>query len=85
MKTAIETQIYRTVPHDMHRQLRNLRVPAGFIGGTQSSVLRQAGMRAMRGRRFLKRRVPGGHLFPFEHPQAAASAIREMAETLAAR
>jgi carboxypeptidase C (cathepsin A) len=30
-------------------------------------------------------RVPGGHLFPFEHPQAAASAIREMAETLAAR
>jgi pimeloyl-ACP methyl ester carboxylesterase len=77
---AIEYQIYRTIPHDMHRQLRRLRVPAGFIGGTHSEVLRRVGMGPMRGRRFLKRRVPGGHLFPFEHPAEAAAAIVELLE-----
>ena len=53
-------------------------MPAGFIGGTESEVLRRVGLRAMRGPRFLKRRVPGGHLFPFEQPRAAAAAIEEL-------
>jgi pimeloyl-ACP methyl ester carboxylesterase len=81
---AIEYQIYRTIPHDMHRQLRHLQVPAGFIGGTHSDVLRRVGMGPMRGRRFLKRRVPGGHLFPFEHPAEAAVAIVELLQELGA-
>jgi pimeloyl-ACP methyl ester carboxylesterase len=74
----IEYRIYRTIPHDMSRHLRALTVPAGFVGGTQSDVLRRAGMRAMRGPRFAKRRVAGGHLFPFEQPLAAAAAIEEL-------
>lgn len=82
---AIETQIYRTVPHDMYRQLRHLRVPAGFVGGTKSDVLRRAGMGAMRGRRFLKRRVPGGHLFPFERPREAAAAVDDLLRQLASQ
>jgi pimeloyl-ACP methyl ester carboxylesterase len=81
---AVEYQIYRTIPHDMHRQLRRLQVPAGFIGGTHSSVLRSIGMGPMSGRRFLKRRVPGGHLFPFEHPAEAAAAIVDLLEELGA-
>jgi pimeloyl-ACP methyl ester carboxylesterase len=74
----IEYRIYRTIPHDMSRHLRELKVPAGFVGGTESDVLRRLGMRAMRGPRFLKLRVPGGHLFPFEQPLAAAAAIEEL-------
>ena len=35
-------------------------------------------MRLMRGRRFLKRRVPGGHLFPFEQPLQAAAAVGQL-------
>ena len=35
-------------------------------------------MRVMRGGRFLKRRVPGGHLFPFEHPAQAAFAVEQL-------
>jgi pimeloyl-ACP methyl ester carboxylesterase len=81
---AIEYQIYRTIPHDMHRQLRRLQVPAGFIGGTQSEVVRRVGMGPMRGPRFLKRRVPGGHLFPFEHPAEAAAAVADLLEELGA-
>jgi pimeloyl-ACP methyl ester carboxylesterase len=80
---AIEYQIYRSIPHDMHRELRRLRVPAGFIGGTHSDVLKRVGMAQMRGRGFLKRRVPGGHLFPFEHPAEAAAAIGELLGELA--
>jgi pimeloyl-ACP methyl ester carboxylesterase len=79
---AIEYQIYRTLPHGMHRHLRELKVPAGFIGGTDSDVLGRVGMSLMRGRRFLKRRVPGGHLFPFEYPRETADAIAGLLEEL---
>ena len=79
---ATEYQIYRTIPHDMHRQLRRLQVPAGFIGGTHSDVVRRVGMAQMRGPGFFKRCVPGGHLFPFEHPAEAAAAIVELLDEL---
>lgn len=81
----IEYRIYRTIPHGMSRQLPRLKVPAGFVGGEQSDVLRRVGMRAMRGPRFLKLRVAGGHLFPFEQPLAAADAVDELLVRLPAR
>jgi len=79
---AVEYQIYRTIPHDMHRHLARLQVPAGFIGGTHSEVVGRVGMGPMRGDRFIKRRVPGGHLFPFEHPAEAAAAIADLLDEL---
>jgi pimeloyl-ACP methyl ester carboxylesterase len=81
---AIEYQIYRTVPHDLHRLLPQLSVPAGFIGGADSDVVRRVGLSTIRRAGFALRRVPGGHLFPFEHPQAAADAIQEMTVRLGA-
>jgi pimeloyl-ACP methyl ester carboxylesterase len=81
---SIEYRIYRAFPHSLGKELPALRVPAGFICGRESEDARQLGLATTR-RHFRVKRVPGGHLFPFEHPQAAASAIREMAETLAAR
>jgi pimeloyl-ACP methyl ester carboxylesterase len=80
---AIEYQVYRTIPHGMGGRLRDFTVPAGFVGGAHSDVVRRVGMSSMRGRRFLKRRVPGGHLFPFEHPQEAAAAVDELLRELA--
>ena len=80
---AIEYGIYRTIPHGMHRYLKHLRVPAGFIGGADSDVVKRTGLAPMRGRfEFMK--LPGGHLFPFEHPREAARAIIEMAGRLGA-
>lgn len=76
----IEYQIYRTLPHDMHRELRRLAVPAGFVGGLRSDVLQRVGMAHMR--RFRKRRVPGGHLFPFEYPREAAAAIESLLQEI---
>lgn len=79
----IEYQIYRTIPHDMMRHLRSLRVPAAFIGGADSDVVRRIRLAGMRPK-FALRKVPGGHLFPFEHPREAATSIARALEELAA-
>jgi pimeloyl-ACP methyl ester carboxylesterase len=77
----VEYQIYRTIPHGMMRHLRELRVPAGFIGGEDSDVVRRVRLAGMKPK-FLMRRVPGGHLFPLERPREAAQAILETLEAL---
>jgi pimeloyl-ACP methyl ester carboxylesterase len=79
----IEYQIYRTIPHDIAGSLRKLAVPGGFIGGSESTVLKRVGLGHTR-RRFRLALVPGGHLFPFQLPRDAAQAIRRMAADLGA-
>lgn len=71
---AVEYQIYRTIPHDMMKHLPKLRVPAAFIGGAESDVVRRVRLAGMKPK-FRMRKVPGGHLFPFERPSDAANAI----------
>ena len=79
-----ETAVYRSLPHHLGSLLKgNFPVPVGFIGGAESAECRQAGLRATRrlvGRHF--RRIPGGHLFPMEHPAAAAGAVHQMVQAL---
>ena len=70
----IEYRIYRTIPHDMMKHLPKLRVPAAFIGGADSDVVRRVRLAGMKPK-FTMRKVPGGHLFPFERPSDAANAI----------
>ena len=79
----IEYQIYRTIPHDMMRHLHSLRVPAAFIGGADSDVVRRVRLAGMRPK-FTFHKVPGGHLFPFEHPREAATSLVQALEGLAA-
>jgi pimeloyl-ACP methyl ester carboxylesterase len=79
----IEYQIYRTIPHDMMRHLRSLRLPAAFIGGADSEVVRRVRLAGMRPK-FSMRKVPGGHLFPFEHPREAATSLAQVLEDLSA-
>jgi pimeloyl-ACP methyl ester carboxylesterase len=80
---SIEYRIYRAFPHGLAKELPGLRVPAGFICGRESADARQMGLATTR-KFFRVVRVPGGHLFPFEHPEPAARAIREMAQALLA-
>ena len=81
---AIESRIYRTFPHGLDRELPRLRVPAGFICGRESAEAQRIGLVTTR-RHFRLVRIEGGHLFPFERPEAAALAIREMAAELTRR
>ena len=78
---AIEYQIYRTIPHDMMRHLPQLRVPAVFIGGERSEVVRRVRLAGMKPK-FRMRKVPGGHLFPFERPLDAATSIAQVLDGL---
>jgi pimeloyl-ACP methyl ester carboxylesterase len=80
---AIEYQIYRTIPHDMMRHLPKLRVPAVFIGGEGSDVVRRVRLAGMKPK-FRLRKVPGGHLFPFERPREAARSIAQALAELSA-
>jgi pimeloyl-ACP methyl ester carboxylesterase len=83
----VETAIYRTLPHHMGHVLRQpFPVPIGFVGGTTSVELRQAGIGATRqlvGNHLTM--VEGGHLFPMESPQLTARVTREMIGSLLAR
>ena len=79
-----ETAIYRTIPHYIGKLTRSgFPVPVGFIGGSESVECRQAGLGATRclvGRHFIQ--IPGGHLFPMEAPEATATALHQMIQSL---
>lgn len=79
----IEYQIYRSIPHDMVYYGNRLKLPAGFIGGRHSNEVRRVGLTHTR-RDFRVKRIEGGHLFPFERPQAAAEAVIQLADELLA-
>lgn len=81
---AVEYRIYRAFPHALGSELPRLRVPAGFICGRESAEARRIGLAATR-RHFRLVRIEGGHLFPFERPETAANAIRDMAAELMRR
>lgn len=83
----VETKIYDTLPHNMDRILARHapQCPVGFIAGTQSEELRQAGAAASKA---LARRhfvwMEGSHLFPFEKPDDTAALVLQMLDALRA-
>jgi len=82
----IETDIYNTIAHDIPGFLRRhpLRCPLAFIGGRQSTEVRQVGMAATE--RVAQGRVSwieGSHLFPFERPTETASEVIKWLKALA--
>lgn len=76
----VETAIYRGLPHHMAEVVKPpFPVPVGFIGGSDSAELRQAGLKGTRklvGQHFLQ--IEGGHLFPMESPARAAALSLQM-------
>jgi pimeloyl-ACP methyl ester carboxylesterase len=79
----IESQIYRTIPHDFSKHRGKLKVPAAYIGGTRSREARLARLG------FMRRNFPfrfyftaGSHLFPMEKPEETARLIKIAVENL---
>ena len=74
----IETQFYNTVPDNLERLLARhpLKCPVSFIGGRDSTEMKQVGMalteKITKGRTMM---LDGSHLFPMEKPLATAAAI----------
>jgi pimeloyl-ACP methyl ester carboxylesterase len=82
----VETAIYNTIAHDIPGFLRKhpLQCPLAFIGGKQSTEVRQVGMTATE--RLTEGRVSwidGTHLFPFEKPRETAAEALKWLEELA--
>jgi pimeloyl-ACP methyl ester carboxylesterase len=79
-KREIETKIYRGLPHHLGSMIdSDFPVPIGFVAGTESMELRQAGLsatHALVGDNFAE--IEGGHLFPMESPAEAARLTRKM-------
>ena len=76
----VETDVYNGLPHHLGEvSSGTFPVPVGFIGGTDSTELRQAGMAATRrlvGEHYTS--ITGSHLFPMESPALTARLTREM-------
>lgn len=77
----VETRLYNTLPHHLGPLLRRHPplCPVGFVGGTRSAEVRQAGLAATRA--LVKDRllwVDGTHLFPMEKPAEAAAAVLKL-------
>jgi pimeloyl-ACP methyl ester carboxylesterase len=77
-RREVETRFYNTLPHHLGQVLRRHppACPVGFIGGTQSAEVRQAGLAATRavtqGRMAW---IEGSHLFPMERPEETAALV----------
>lgn len=84
----IETQIYNTLPHRFPQWLRKhpLKVPLGFIAGTQSVEMRQGGSegaRRLAGAHY--HRIEGSHLYPMERPAETAALVLSVLQALQGR
>lgn len=80
----VEAAIYSSLPHDMGKILSgSFPVPVGFIAGTRSAELRQAGLAATRelvGANLVS--IEGTHLYPMENPQLTARLTCDMVNRL---
>ena len=80
----VEASIYASLPHDMGPLLKKpYPLPIGFVAGTDSQELRQAGMASTRklvGENLVM--IEGSHLYPMESPQLTAQLTREMIHRL---
>ncbi len=77
----VETRLYNTLPHHLGALLRRHppQCPVGFVGGTRSAEVRQAGLAATRA--LVQQRllwVEGTHLFPMEKPAETAAAVLQL-------
>lgn len=74
----IESAIYNSLPHNMVALFKRhpIKCPVTFIGGIQSTEIKQAGMamteKITKGRIMM---LDGTHLFPMEKPLATAAAL----------
>lgn len=76
---ATEIGIYRSVPHTSPGLPQQLQVPLALVKGAESRVvLAHHGRMARRAPRGEFLILPGGHMFPLEHPHATAQLIRNL-------
>jgi len=76
-----EAKIYRTIPHHLPKFRGKLKVPAFYLGGSESregELARLSFMKKYFSIDFYQ--IEGSHLFPFENPQLTAEILKKIAK-----
>jgi len=76
---ATEISIYRGVPHTSPGRTRKLQIPLAVVRGRQSRVVMRHHTRTVsRMPQGEALTMPGGHMFPLEHPQDTANLLKDL-------
>ena len=80
-----EVEIFRQLPHDLHRQPAPLAIPGTVLVASHDSVTRPPDLRRLRRRHRLRlEQCQGSHMFPLEHPGESAAAVHRCLRRMAA-
>lgn len=72
----VEVEVFRHTPSNSWRYQRHLNVPLTVMAGETSIFTRKGSMHQLaRSQGVPLQLLPGGHLFPFEQPEATAQAV----------
>ncbi|UYG08591.1 alpha/beta fold hydrolase [Halomonas sp. M4R1S46] len=78
----IEVAVFRHLPDHLDDLPDRVHVPLGVLAGSESDVLTPRRQRRLRRRGVRLAKVPGGHMFPMEQPEATRQALLSMLDTL---
>lgn len=78
----IEVEIFRHLPHNLDNLPSRIGVPLGLLAGSESELLTARRCKKIVASGVALDKVPGGHMFPMEHPEEARLALVEMIDRL---
>ncbi|WP_069385078.1 alpha/beta fold hydrolase [Halomonas caseinilytica] len=78
----IEVDVFRHLPDHLNDLPEDVRVPLGVLAGSDSDLLTPRRRRRLKRRGIRVAEVPGGHMFPMEHPEATRAALLTMLDVL---
>ncbi|WP_110687842.1 alpha/beta fold hydrolase [Salinicola aestuarinus] len=79
-----EAAVFRHLPDHLGGVLKRLEVPLIVLAGDRSALLTPPRRRALSRLGVTVHEVPGGHMFPFEHPEATRAGIVDALASLEA-
>jgi pimeloyl-ACP methyl ester carboxylesterase len=79
----IEYQIYRTIPHILHKYKGKLSIPAALIYGNRSNVIDKVDIKHMQNHYNMScYEIAGSHMFPMENPSGTAKLVNQAVSAL---
>lgn len=75
---AVEIAIFRNLADNLTGSHRKLKVPASIIRGESSDLITSQREQRLRKMGFEIHQVPGGHMFPLEHPEQTRQCVEKI-------
>ena len=75
---AVEVAIFRNMADNLTGSHRRLKVPASIIRGESSELITNPRQQRLRKMGFEMHQVPGGHMFPLEHPELTRQCLEKI-------